>query len=266
MTSPSTPPIVLCLSGHDPSGGAGLHADIEAVAAQGAHALGVITALTCQDTRDVRRVKAVAPALIAEQLELLLADCRIDAIKIGLLGDADQVPAICSAIGRCAVPVVLDPVLRAGGGGTLAGAATVQALIERLLPLATVATPNAAEARRLAPGAADTAACAEDLLRRGCRNLLITGGDEPTPDVVNGWYRADAPPQLFRWPRLPGGFHGAGCTLAAALAARLALGENLATALQQAQAYVHGCLEQALRIGQGRAIPNRVAGRAGRHA
>ncbi|MFA5941300.1 MAG: hydroxymethylpyrimidine/phosphomethylpyrimidine kinase [Sinimarinibacterium sp.] len=261
MTSPTTPPVVLCISGHDPSGGAGLHADIESVAAQGAHALGVITALTTQDTGNVHRVKPVAPTLMAEQLDLLLADCRVDAIKIGLVGDADQVAVICSAIERCAVPVVLDPVLRAGGGNPLAGAATVQALLEQLLPLATVATPNAAEARRLAPGAADAAGCAADILRRGCRNLLITGGDEPTADVVNGWYRPDAPPQLYRWPRLPGGFHGAGCTLAAALAARLALGEDMATALQQAQAYVHGCLERALSIGHGRRIPNRLPNR-----
>lgn len=258
MTSSSSLPIVLCISGHDPSGGAGLQADIEAVAAQGAHALGIITALTCQDTDNVRRVKAVATALLAEQLELLLADCRINAIKIGLLGDADQIPAICAAIERCSVPVVLDPVLRAGGGGALTDAATARALLEELLPRATIATPNAAEARRLAPGAADNAACAEVLLRRGCHNVLITGGDEPTPDVVNGWYRDGATPQLFRWPRLAGGYHGAGCTLAAALAARLAIGEDLAVALQQAQGYVHGCLERALRIGQGRRIPDRL--------
>lgn len=261
MTSSATPPLVLCISGHDPSGGAGLQADIEAVAAQGAHALGIITALTCQDTDNVRRVQAVAPTLLAEQLDLLLADCRVDAIKIGLLGDAGQIPTICAAIERCAVPVVLDPVLRAGGGAALAGAATAHALLEQLLPRATIATPNAAEARRLAPGAVDNAACAEALLRRGCRNVLITGGDEPTPDVVNGWYRDGVAPQLFHWPRLPGGFHGAGCTLAAALAARLAVGEDLAAALPQAQAYVHGCLERALRIGQGRRVPDRLGDR-----
>ncbi|MEQ1438385.1 hydroxymethylpyrimidine/phosphomethylpyrimidine kinase [Fontimonas sp. SYSU GA230001] len=250
-------PVVLCLSGHDPTGGAGLQADVEAVAAQGAHALGVITALTVQDTVDVRRVVPVAVAQMAEQLDVLLADCRIDAIKIGLVGDAAQVALIRTAIERCAVPAVLDPVLRAGGGSRLAGDATTQALLDELLPRVTVATPNAAEARRLAPGHSDLDACAAELLSRGCRNLLVTGGDEPTADVVNSWHRPGAAPQRFVWPRRPGGFHGAGCTLAAALAARLAHGEALARALRHAQAYVQASLDHPLRIGRGRAIPRR---------
>lgn len=252
-------PRVLCISGHDPSGGAGLQADIEAVAAQGAHALGVITALTVQDTQNVRRVQTVAAELVGEQLELLLADCRIGAIKLGLLGDAAQLPPILRAIARARVPVVVDPVLRAGGGGTLASAQTALALLEQLLPVATIATPNAAEARRLAPAAADLDAAGAMLIARGCAHVLITGGDEATTQVENRWYRRDAPVQVFRWPRLPGGFHGAGCTLAAALAARLAHGETVATALDTAQRYVHGCLEHALHIGRGRAIPNRLA-------
>ncbi|MEW6169903.1 MAG: hydroxymethylpyrimidine/phosphomethylpyrimidine kinase [Pseudomonadota bacterium] len=258
MSRPAAIPIVLCISGHDPSGGAGLQADIEAVAAQGAHALGVITALTTQDSRDVRRVQAVAPALLAEQLELLLDDCRPQAIKLGLLGDAAQIPTILAAIEQCRVPVVLDPVLRAGGGGTLAAAATAAALLERLLPAASIATPNAAEARRLAPAAAGLDGCAAALLARGCGAVLITGGDEQTPDVENRWYRPDAAPRVFRWPRLPGGFHGAGCTLAAALAARLARGEPVEAAVEHAQGYVHACLEHALSVGGGRPIPNRL--------
>jgi hydroxymethylpyrimidine/phosphomethylpyrimidine kinase len=266
MIAIQSPRRVLCISGHDPSGGAGLQADIEAVAAQGAHALGIVTALTTQDTQNVRRVRPVAAAVLAEQIDLLLADCTVHAIKLGLIGDADQVPVIVGAIEQCAVPVVLDPVLRAGGGGQLAGSATAQALLEELLPRALVATPNAAEARRLAAPAADPDDCARVLRARGCSNLLITGGDEDTAAVENRWYHADGM-QLFRWPRLvprvqdhsdaPSGFHGAGCTLAAALAARLALGEPLATALDEAQRYVHGCLEHALQIGRGRAIPNR---------
>lgn len=239
-----------------------MQADIEAVGAQGAHALGIVTALTTQDTRNVRRVRPVAAAVLAEQIELLLADCPVHAVKIGLIGDADQIPVIVAAIERCAVPVVLDPVLRAGGGGPLASGDTAQALLESLLPRALIATPNAAEARRLAAPATDLDVCAHALRARGCANLLITGGDEDTVEVENHWYHADGM-QRFRWPRLrtpePSGFHGAGCTLAAALAARLALGEPLAAALDKAQGYVHGCLEQALQIGRGRAIPNRYA-------
>jgi hydroxymethylpyrimidine/phosphomethylpyrimidine kinase len=256
-TSPASPAkLVLCLSGHDPGGGAGLQADIEAIGAQGAHAMGVITALTVQDSRNVRRVESIPPSLLAEQIELLLADSEISAIKLGLLGSADQVPVILDTIARCGVPVVLDPVLRAGGGGELAAELTARAVLEQLLPVATIATPNADEARRLA-GASTPAHCAAQLLARGCEQLLITGGDEATAEVENHWFHRDGHSSVFRWPRLPRGFHGAGCTLASALAARLALGETAADALLNAQRYVHDCLSHALQTGSGRAIPGR---------
>lgn len=251
-------PQVLCISGHDPSGGAGLQADIEAVAAQGAHALVAVTSLTVQNTSNVQRVVPTAPSLLAQQLEAVLDDCPVDAIKIGLIGDGDQVPAIEAAIRRARVPVVLDPVLRAGGGANLAAAATAAAMVERLLPLAEIITPNAAEARRLAPGGTDLDACGAALLSQGCANVLITGGDEPTSDVVNTWHRHDGVPHVFRFARVDGGFHGAGCTLASALAARRALGEPLALALERAQAYVHESLRRALRVGQGRLVPGRL--------
>ncbi|MGH8456505.1 MAG: bifunctional hydroxymethylpyrimidine kinase/phosphomethylpyrimidine kinase [Stenotrophobium sp.] len=250
-------PLVLCLSGHDPGGGAGIHADIESVAANGGHALTIITALTVQDTHNVSRVVAVAPMLIAQQLEALLTDCSISAVKIGLIGDAEQVPVIASAVARLRLPLVLDPVLQAGGGSPLSSARTVAALREQLFPLATVLTPNAAEARRLAAGADTLAACAQALLATGCANVLITGGDEPGEAVVNTWHRADAAPQAFRWPRLPETFHGAGCTLAAALAARLACGDSIAEALRLAQSYTYSALQCALRTGRGRRIPGR---------
>lgn len=235
-----------------------MQADIEAIAAQGAHAIGVITALTVQDTQNVHRVSAIAPALIAEQLACVLDDCDIAAIKLGLLGDVTQIETICSAVDRCGVPMVIDPVLRAGGGATLATTATTQALLEMLIPRATVITPNAAEARRLAPGLDTLDACADALLARGCRHVLITGGDEPTETADNVWYTHDAAPKHFVWPRLPGPFHGAGCTLASALAARLALGEPIELALQTAQTYVHHCLDHAFRVGRGRLIPARL--------
>lgn len=251
-------PQVLCISGHDPSGGAGIQADIEAVAAQQAHALVAVTSLTVQNTSNVQRVVATAPSLLAQQINAVLDDCPVHAIKIGLIGDAAQVPVIVEAILRARVPVVLDPVLRAGGGASLAGANTALALLEALLPLAEFITPNAAEARRLAPGAADLLACGTALLAHGCANVLITGGDEPTPEVINTWHRRDAAPQSFRYARVAGGFHGAGCTLAAALAARRALGEPPALALQRAQDYVAQCLARALTVGQGRLVPGRL--------
>jgi hydroxymethylpyrimidine/phosphomethylpyrimidine kinase len=255
---PATPPLVLCLSGLDPTGGAGLQADIESCAAQGARALPVLTANTVQDTQDVRRVVATAPILLAQQLRALLDDCEIAAVKIGLLGDVQQIPVIADVLRAAGRPVVLDPVLRAGGGSNLVGAQLQAALLTDLLPLTTVLTPNAAEARRLAPGSADAAAAAATLLDAGCAHVLITGGDEPGPQVVNTWYRAAQAPQRFEWPRLAGPFHGAGCTLAAAVAARLARGEAMTEALSAAQAYTHQCLQRAVRVGAGRLIPQRL--------
>jgi hydroxymethylpyrimidine/phosphomethylpyrimidine kinase len=252
-------PLVLCLSGLDPSGGAGLQADIETVTALGGHALGLVTALTAQDTRNVALVVPTDAALLRRQLQLLLADCRPQAIKLGLLGGPQQLPAILEAIGRCGVPVVCDPVLRAGGGAELQGEEAIQALRERLFPLVTVLTPNAAEARRLCPDSAALDACGASLLAAGCGHVLITGGDEPGAEVVNNWYAPERPPQRMRWPRLQQTFHGAGCTLAAAIATLLARGLPVAAALQQGQEWTQQALQRAIRVGHGRPIPGRGA-------
>lgn len=254
-------PSVLVIAGHDPTGGAGIQADIEAVAAQGVHALSLVTCLTAQDTDNVRRVQPVAPSLLAEQAELLLADCPVAAVKIGLIGEVSQLPWLVDLLRRLAVPVVLDPILRAGGGAELVGRSLASGLREQLLPLTTVLLPNAAEARRLS-GSENLDAAGAALLALGAANVLITGGDEPEAEAVNRWYRPGAAPAEFRWPRLPGRYHGAGCTLASALAARLALGEPLAQALEHAQTYTHRCLRAARAVGQGRLIPRRIGGAA----
>ncbi len=251
-------PLVLCFSGHDPTGGAGIQADIEAIAANGGHALTVITTHTVQDTANVQRVSAVAPILMAAQVDALLADCQVAAIKVGLLGDAQQIPLILSAERQTGSKLVLDPVLRGGGGAALCSAALVAALRADLLPAATVLTPNAAESRQLAPGLPDLDACGRALVAAGARNVLITGGDEPGDVVVNSWQCAKRPPWRYAWPRLPQSFHGAGCTLASAIAALLARGLPISQALEDAQAYTHRTLLNALSIGKGRPIPNRV--------
>jgi hydroxymethylpyrimidine/phosphomethylpyrimidine kinase len=250
-------PLVLCFSGHDPTGGAGILADAQAIHALGGHALCIVTANTVQDTQDVSRVAPEPPILIGAQIDALLADCRIAAIKIGLIGDAEQVPYIARAIDRAHVPVVMDPVLSAGGGSSMANVRTVAALQE-LYPQIEILTPNAAEARRLAPNCASVDQCGERLLRDGCRNVLITGGDEPGAVVTNRWFARQAEPRSFEWPRLAGGFHGAGCTLAAAIAACRATGLDLAQALERAQRFTHDALAAAYAIGAGRKIPSRA--------
>lgn len=258
MTKPTTRPTVLCLSGHDPAGGAGIHADLEAVAAQGAHALTVITALTVQDSRNVYRVKPVAASLFAEQLQRLCADSEIAVVKLGLLGDAAQITVIAALLRELGVPVICDPVLRAGGGADLSANATIIALRRELFPLIDLLTPNAAEARRLVPQAGDLASAAAALCLEGCRQVLVTGGDEPGDNQVsNHWRMSDGKLREFHWPRLPEAFHGAGCTLASAIAGRIAIGEDWTTAIEQAQRYTHAALTRAYRSGRGRLIPGR---------
>lgn len=251
-------PIVLCFSGHDPGGGAGIHADIEAIGALGGHALTIITAQTVQDTRNVERVVATEITLLAEQIVALSADSVISAIKVGLLGDTAQISVIARTAQALGVPLVLDPILRAGGGSNLASTAIIMAMQTELFPLTTVLTPNAAEARRLAPDFDSTGEAAEALLQAGCANVLVTGGDEPGDDVVNSWHRPGHATQAFRWPRLPSTFHGAGCTLASAIAALLAQGRDVGEALAEAQAYTQRTLQNAQRTGQGRPIPGRL--------
>lgn len=251
------PPRVLCLSGLDPGGGAGLQADIETLQAHRVHALGLVTALTVQDSRNVARVVPTAVDLLQAQLDCLLADTQPAAIKIGLIGSAEQLPLLRAVIDRCGVPVVCDPVLRAGGGRELAAEGFETALRSLLMPVIDVLTPNAAEARRLVPEAASLEACAAALLAGGCRRVLITGGDEPGSTVVNTVHAVGRAPQRHEWPRLPETFHGAGCTLAAAIAAGLALGQALDEAIHGAQSWTQQTLANAFAVGKGRRIPAR---------
>lgn len=250
-------PTVLCVSGHDPGGGAGVSADIETVAALGGHAASLITAHTVQDSRNVKRVVAVDGALLREQAATLLADVDVAAVKIGLLGAPEQAALIAEVIDRLGRPVVLDPVLRAGGGADLASNDLIAGMKRELLPRTEVLTPNAAEARRLA-GLDDLEACGAALIALGARHVLVTGGDEAGEAVVNRWHRHDGKPRTFSWPRLPGPFHGAGCTLASAIATLLAHGLPVAEALADAQAYVHSTLLRSFAPGKGRRVPGRM--------
>jgi len=252
-------PKVLCISGHDPGGGAGIQADIETVAALGGHALSVITALTVQDTVGLRRAVAVDAQLLAEQLDCLMEDGLVQAVKIGLIGSAEQLPVIARVLDRARVPVVCDPVLHSGGGQDFTSSTFVDDMRRLLFPRVTLMTPNAAEARRLVPGAATLDDCGQALLACGSGHVLVTGGDEASTEVINAWYAPGAVPQRFRWRREPLTFHGAGCTLAAAIAVRLAQGLGMEAALGQAQAWTQACLASSIETGRGRPLPLRRA-------
>lgn len=258
----STPPNVLVLSGHDPSGGAGFQADIEAIGAMGAHGAGALTALTRQDTRNAYGVTPVPPVDFAAAMDTLLDDMTFAAAKVGLVGHPEQARAIAERIRSRRLPLVVDPVLRAGGGATLAADPVAGALAEHLFAAATILTPNAAEVRLICPRANSLDSCGKELSRQA-EWVLVTGGDEPGDDVVNTLFRAGEIVRRDTWPRLGGRFHGAGCTLAAALAARLALGDDVPAAAQAAQRYTWGALSDGFAPGTGQTIPDRL-GRARR--
>jgi len=344
-------PCVLVFSGADPSGGAGMAADIQAITAMGAHALPVLTAITVQDNNRVHAVMPVAADVVLQQARALLAQVPVAAVKIGIPGSAENALAIATLIGelrathRAAAgaapgwaqrlysdpPVVLDPVLRSGHGDALGRDDAVQALAP-LLPLATLITPNGPEAAALAGNAAryrapvrvgvaaasaasaaasspaaamamaaggasaeafaalpdtageamlvdaapmialatpgvppawhgtahgDALAHARALRALGCTHVLVTGGHDENSDVViNRWLGPDRQ-QNWSWPRLPGGFHGSGCTLAAATAALLAMGNTMAQALTKAQGYTQRALAASYAIAPGQRIPQR---------
>ncbi|QGZ41194.1 hydroxymethylpyrimidine/phosphomethylpyrimidine kinase [Pseudoduganella flava] len=260
---------VLVFAGVDPSGGAGIAADIGAIAALDAHALPVITALTVQDNNRVHEVLPVEPDVVSRQALAVAATCRIGAVKIGIPGSAANAQAIAHVIAHLraqdpALPVVLDPVLASGHGDSLARGDAIAALAP-LLALATVVTPNGPEAAALAqvhphitaPADADAELAHAHVLRAlGCAHVLVTGGHGKGDEVVNRWLGPDRR-QQWQWPRLPGEFHGSGCTLAAALAALLAQQCPIAQALARAQAYTHRTLEGAYAIAPGQRIPLR---------
>lgn len=240
-------PTVLVFAGLDPSGGAGIAADLTAIAAQGAHALPVVTALTVQDHNRVHDVVPVDSALLIRQAQALIDTVHIGAVKLGIPGNRANAEAIAALIVQLrqripALPVVLDPVLASGHGDALARGDALAALMP-LLAVATLVVPNLGEAQALGQVA--------------CPHVLITGGHGDGPEVVNRW-RSGNHEQEWRWPRLPGGFHGSGCTLAAAIAARLALGESMADALERGQSYTHQSLAQSFAIGAGQRIPQRL--------
>jgi len=263
----SSPPCVLIISGNDPSGGAGMAADLQTVTALGAHPAPVITSLTVQDTRNAYRVSVADPDLVAAQAKAVLDDLPIRAIKIGLLGDAAVGSAVAEVLAaKPGIPVVLDPVLVAAGGAALAEQALESVLKEELFPLATVVTPNALELRRLGGDGDDRLVLARRLLTTGCRWVLAKGADEDTQGVDNTLYGPGDFEETFRWRRLPGQYHGSGCTLASAIAALLARGMPVLRAVAEAQRFTFEALSKAFRPGGGQFIPRRMPWEPGAEA
>ncbi|MEO8628316.1 MAG: bifunctional hydroxymethylpyrimidine kinase/phosphomethylpyrimidine kinase [Betaproteobacteria bacterium] len=260
-----SPPIVLSFAASDPSGGAGLQADILTLSSMGCHALSVITAVTVQDTIGVEAVFALDAEWVADQARCVLEDMPVTVFKIGLLGSVEIIAAIAEVVSDYPeVPLVLDPILSSGRGDELATEDMVTAMRELLIPQTTIITPNSLEARRLAIDEADEnddpslEECARRILTLGCEYVLITGTHENTPQVINTLYSQDGVLRSDNWQRLPGTFHGSGCTLSSAIAATIANGLPVVEAVRDAQEYTWQTLSSAYRPGMGQHIPDRL--------
>ena len=259
------PPIVLVFAATDPSGGAGLQSDIMTLSSMGCHPLSVVTAITIQDTMGVDDVSPIEAEWVADQARCVLEDMPVAAFKIGLLGNLEQIAIIAEVVSDYPeVPLVLDPVLASGRGDELVSEEMVGALKELLIPQTTILTPNSLEARRLAAEeneegeGSDLAECAKRIIATGCEYVLVTGTHENTAQVINTLYGQNGVVRSDSWPRLPGSYHGSGCTLAAAIAATVANGLEVSDAVKDAQEYTWQTLKAAFRPGMGQHIPDRL--------
>lgn len=259
------PPVVLVFAATDPSGGAGIQADIMTLSSMGCHPLSCVTAVTVQDTMGVEDVFPIDPEWVADQARCVLEDMPVAAFKIGLLGSVEAIAAIAEVVSDYPeVPLVLDPVLASGRGDELATEEMIGALRELLIPQSTIITPNSLEARRLAVDDSDDndhpglAECARRLIATGCEYVLVTGTHENTPQVVNTLYNQEGVMRSDSWQRLAGNYHGSGCTLASAIAATIANGLAIGDAVRDAQEYTWQTLKSAFRPGMGQHIPDRL--------
>ncbi|MBL1258432.1 bifunctional hydroxymethylpyrimidine kinase/phosphomethylpyrimidine kinase [Methylocystis sp. Sn-Cys] len=257
---------LLSIAGSDPSGGAGIQADLKTFSAFGCYGMAAITALTAQNTRGVVAAFPVAPDIVAAQIAAVMADIRPDAIKIGMVATPEIAAAIAGALGDAPPNVVLDPVLIPTQGASLAAAGLERALMTTLLPLARLVTPNIFEASALSetPLARTTdqmVAQGRMLVEAGAKAVLVKGGDlsgEPVDVLV-----ADGEARLFHGRRIATRHtHGTGCALSSAIAAGLAKGEPLIDAIAAAKVWLEGALEAAdgLELGEGRGPPNHFYG------
>lgn len=263
------PPAVMTFAATDPSSGAGLQADILTLASIGCHPLSVVTAVTVQDTLGVDNVMVFDADWIDEQARTILEDMQVAAFKIGMLGSVENIVTIAEIMADYPdTPLLIDPVLSSGRGDELANEEMQAAMIDLLFPQATLITPNSLEARRLAfsddsddrreleKGSLDESA--RRLLDMGCEYVMITGTHERSTEVINTLYGEKGLVKAYSWERLPGSYHGSGCTLTSAIAACIAHGLTMEEAVAEAQEYTWQTLKAGFRPGMGQYIPDRL--------
>lgn len=252
-------PTVICFSGLDPSGGAGLQADIEAIGQSGAHAAIACTALTVQNSQQVFGFEATSKELLLAQANAVVGDLPIKCVKSGMLGTTDNIAALAQFLREHPDYLyVLDPVLVANSGGSLGDQATLVKAFAELIPLATVLTPNTVELRALT-GEENTEKATTKLFEMGAKAVLVKGGHENTPEYIrNTLFEQGKLVSETKCPRLEGEYHGSGCSLASFIAGRLAQGDGLKTAVHHAETWLFGVLKNAESpIKGGQKIPKR---------
>jgi hydroxymethylpyrimidine/phosphomethylpyrimidine kinase len=261
--NPPSPPLVLVFAASDPSSGAGVQADLLTLASLGCHPLTALTAVTVQDTVGVQSVHPLAAELVEQQARTILEDMPVVAFKIGVLGSVENVLAVAEIVSDYPeIPLIFDPVLASGRGDELSSEEIISAIREMLLPQTTLLTPNAPEARRLAESDEDEnepsiEVCAQRLIEMGAQYVLITGTHENTPQVINTLYGPEGVLRHDQWERLPGSYHGSGCTLASAIAGCIAGGASVEDAVRDAQDYTWQTLKNGFHAGMGQLIPDR---------
>ena len=253
-------PVVLAISGHDPSGGAGIQADIEAILNAGCHPVTALTCSTAQNTHEFRHIYPALPEQLRGQVEAILEDIPVAACKIGLIPNSNILDAIVEILRVVReIPVVFDPVLASGTGRNLADDTLIRKLRDELYSMTKVLTPNTIEATRLSGVENDVGDAAKFLIDCGCEYVLVTGTHEQSQLVINRLFDKRGLLDESQWKRLPAGYHGSGCTLSAAIAAALASGQEPITAVRNAQSYTWRTLCNAYTIGRGQKIPQRLS-------
>jgi hydroxymethylpyrimidine/phosphomethylpyrimidine kinase len=250
-----SPPVVLTIAGFDPSSGAGVTADIKTIVAHGCYGIAAITALTVQSTAGVRRMEPVDVKLLRETLDALVEDVKVSAVHIGTLGSGEVASEVVAFLKQSQLPnIVLDPVLAASSGARLLDDAGRKVMVEELLPLTTVATPNAQEAAELAGieviSIDDMKVAANRLRDMGAKNVVVTGGHlDVAIDLLSF---VDGGVQTFKSDRLESNStHGTGCAFSSSIACHLAQGRPLAEAVLLAKAYVTAAISNGYPVGKG---------------
>lgn len=248
----------MIFAGADPTGGAGIAADIQTVSALGCHPAPIITAVTVQDTAGLKEYKVVDTELVISQARAVLEDMPVAVFKTGMLGNTANLAAVQTIISDYpSIPLVVDPVLATGAGAELSEQPLEDGYRSLLLPHATLVTPNSIEMRRLAANADSPEACAQELMSLGCEYVLCTGSHEPTSEVSHRLFGHHRMLETITQPRLPHDYHGSGCTLASACAAGLAQGFEIAAAVREALAFTWSTLANGHQLGMGQHLPDR---------